>query len=182
MTEFGSRVLVLGGARSGKSAQAESLLAGEAEVDYIAFARPEPEDAEWAERIARHREHRPEHWRSIDVTDVAEVADLLAASGGAVLLDSVTSWLDLLMRSVGLWDDAGDAKDRLAAAIDRFVGAWAATPRHVVAVTDEIGSGLAPDAGPRRIFRDVLGLLNQRIAASSDEVWLVTAGITQRLR
>jgi adenosylcobinamide kinase/adenosylcobinamide-phosphate guanylyltransferase len=182
MSEFGSRVLVLGGARSGKSAQAESLLAAEAEVDYIALARPEPEDAEWAERIARHREHRPEHWRSIEVSDAADVAELLAAGGGAVLLDSVTSWLDLLMRSVGLWEDRGDAKDKLAAAIDEFVGAWAATTRRVVAVSDEIGSGLAPNAGPRRIFRDVLGLLNQRIAASSDEVWLVTAGITQRLR
>jgi adenosylcobinamide kinase/adenosylcobinamide-phosphate guanylyltransferase len=86
------------------------------------------------------------------------------------------------MRSVGLWDGAGDAKDKIAAAIDRFVGAWAATTRRVVAVSDEIGSGLAPGTGPRRVFRDVLGLLNQRIAASSDEVWLVTAGITQRLR
>ncbi|HZY74801.1 MAG TPA: bifunctional adenosylcobinamide kinase/adenosylcobinamide-phosphate guanylyltransferase [Jatrophihabitantaceae bacterium] len=182
MTESGSRVLVLGGARSGKSAQAEALLGAEAEVDYVAFARPEPEDAEWAERIARHREHRPDHWRSIDVADAADVADVLASGGGAVLLDSVTSWLDLLMRSVGLWDGVGDAKDRLAADIDRFVGAWAATTRRVVAVSDEIGSGLAPEAGPRRVFRDVLGLLNQRMAASSDEVWLVTAGITQRLR
>jgi adenosylcobinamide kinase/adenosylcobinamide-phosphate guanylyltransferase len=182
MSGVGSRVLVLGGARSGKSAQAEALLADEAEVDYIALARPDPEDAEWAERIARHREHRPDHWRSVEVTDAADVADVLAAPGGAVLLDSVTSWLALLMTSVGLWNGAGDAKDNLAAAIDRFVGAWAATPRRVVAVSDEIGSGLAPDAGPRRVFRDVLGLLNQRMAASSDEVWLVTAGITQRLR
>jgi adenosylcobinamide kinase/adenosylcobinamide-phosphate guanylyltransferase len=182
MSEFGSRVLVLGGARSGKSAQAEALLAAEAEVDYVAFARPEPEDAEWAERIARHREHRPDHWRSIEVAEAIDVADVLAAYGGAVLLDSVTSWLDLLMRSVGLWDGAGDAKDKIAAAIDRFVGAWAATTRRVVAVSDEIGSGLAPSTGPRRVFRDVLGLLNQRLAASSDEIWLVTAGITQRLR
>jgi adenosylcobinamide kinase/adenosylcobinamide-phosphate guanylyltransferase len=49
-------------------------------------------------------------------------------------------------------------------------------------VSDEVGSGLAPEPGPRRVFRDVLGLLNQRLAASSDEVWLVTAGIVQRLR
>lgn len=179
MTEFGRRVLVLGGARSGKSAHAEALLADEAAVDYIATVDSDAEDAEWAERIARHREHRPEHWRTVDAADVASE---FAGSGGAVLLDSVTEWLAHVLDEVGLWTDAPDAKDRLASEVDRLVGAWAATERLVVAVSDEIGSGLAPDAGPQRVFRDVLGLLNQRIAASSDEVWLVTAGITQRLR
>ena len=182
MTDGGRRVLVLGGARSGKSAQAEALLADEVAVDYLATAQADPEDAEWAERIARHREHRPEHWRAIEVAAPGDVTELLAVDGGAVLLDSVTSWLDALIRAVGLWDDRPDAKDLLAAEIDRFVGAWAATTRRVVAVSDEIGSGLAPQAGSRRLFRDVLGLLNQRLAASADEVYLVTAGIVQRLR
>ena len=61
-------------------------------------------------------------------------------------------------------------------------GAWAATERLVVAVSDEVGSGLAPAAGEGRLFHDALGLLNQRLAASADEVWLVIAGIAQRLR
>ncbi len=182
MTEFGQRVLVLGGARSGKSAQAEALLNDEEAVDYLATVVSDPEDAEWAERIARHREHRPEHWRTVHVDDPAQVADVISAEGGAVLLDSVTSWLDTLMRSVRLWEDTAESKDRLASEIDRFVGAWASTTRRVVAVSDEVGSGLAPEAGERRVFRDVLGLLNQRLAASADEVWLVTVGIVQRLR
>jgi adenosylcobinamide kinase/adenosylcobinamide-phosphate guanylyltransferase len=182
MSESARRVLVLGGARSGKSAQAEALLATEAAVDYVATVQSSAEDAEWAERIARHREHRPEHWRTVEMRSSADAAGVFAADGGAVLLDSVTSWLATLMREVGLWESTADAKDRLAAEIDRFVGAWAATTRRVVAVSDEVGSGLAPEPGPRRVFRDVLGLLNQRLAASSDEVWLVTAGIVQRLR
>jgi adenosylcobinamide kinase/adenosylcobinamide-phosphate guanylyltransferase len=99
-----------------------------------------------------------------------------------VLLDSVTGWLGTMLDTVGLWSDAPDAEDRIAGEVDRFVGAWAATERLVVAVSDEVGSGLAPAAGERRLFRDALGLLNQRLAASADEVWLVTAGIAQRLR
>lgn len=179
MTESGRRVLVLGGARSGKSAHAEALLADEAAVDYIATVESDADDAEWAERIARHREHRPDHWRTIGADDVA---DAFGGSGGAVLLDSVTEWLAKLLDEVGLWSDAPDAKDRLAAEVDRLVGAWAATERLVVAVSDEVGSGLPPEVGGPRLVRDMLGLLNQRLAASSDEVWLVTAGIAQRLR
>jgi adenosylcobinamide kinase / adenosylcobinamide-phosphate guanylyltransferase len=179
MTESGRRVLVLGGARSGKSAHAESLLADEAAVDYIATVESDAENAEWAERIARHREHRPEHWRTVEAE---QVADAFGGAEAAVLLDSVSDWLAALLLRVGLWSDEPDAKDRLAAEVDRLVGAWAATERVIVAVSDEVGAGLAPEAGPQRLFRDVLGLLNQRLAASSDEVWLVTAGIAQRLR
>jgi adenosylcobinamide kinase/adenosylcobinamide-phosphate guanylyltransferase len=182
MSETGRRVLVLGGARSGKSAQAEALLAGEAAVDYLAAMQTDPEDAEWAERIARHREHRPDHWRAVDIGAATDVASVLAGDGGAVLFDSITSWLDLLMRDVGLWSGEAEAKNRIAAEIDRLVGAWAATQRKVVAVTDEVGLGLAPPPGPQRLFRDVLGLLNQRLAASADEVWVVTAGIVTQLR
>lgn len=179
MAESGRRVLVLGGARSGKSAHAESLLANESAVDYIATVESDPDDAEWAERIARHREHRPDHWRTIDAE---QLVDAFGGGVGAVLLDSVSDWLAALLTRVGLWSGAPDAKDRLAAEVDHLVGAWAATERLIVAVSDEIGSGLAPEAGPQRLFRDVLGLLNQRLAASSDEVWLITAGIAQRLR
>lgn len=179
MDESGRRVLVLGGARSGKSAHAEALLANEAAVDYIATVDPDAEGAEWAERIARHREHRPDHWRPVGAEDVAAV---FGDSAGAVLLDSVTAWLSRQCEEVGLWTGAPDAKDQLASAVDRLVGAWAATERLVVAVSDEIGSGLSPAVGPDRLVRDVLGLLNQRLAASSDEVWLVTAGIAQQLR
>lgn len=173
---------MLGGARSGKSAHAETLLVGQEAVDYLATREPEPEESEWAERIARHREHRPEHWCTVDVRTAGVVADVLGASGGAVLVDSVTAWLSLVMREAGLWSAAGDAKDRLAAEIDRMAGAWAATQRLVVAVTDEVGLGLAPEPGPQRLFRDVLGLLNQRMAASSDEVWMVAAGVATQLR
>jgi adenosylcobinamide kinase/adenosylcobinamide-phosphate guanylyltransferase len=175
----GRRVLILGGARSGKSAHAEALLLDEPGVDYIATARHDPADAEWAERIARHRERRPAHWQTVETADLAE---LLAGTGNAALVDSVTAWLAAVMDAVDAWSDSEQSRNDLAHELDRTVGAWAATPRRVIAVSDEVGSGIVPEAASARTFRDALGLLNQRLAASADEVWLVTAGIPLRLR
>jgi adenosylcobinamide kinase/adenosylcobinamide-phosphate guanylyltransferase len=172
-------VLVLGGARSGKSAHAEALLAAETDVDYIATATHDAADAEWAERIARHRERRPAHWRTIETVDLAAT---LARDGSPALVDSVTAWLTAVMDAVGSWQDEASSRDRLTAEVDASVGAWAATPRRVVAVSDEVGSGIVPESASGRLFRDTLGLLNQRLAASADEVWLVTAGIPLQLR
>lgn len=179
MADGGRRVLVLGGARSGKSAHAESLLREESSVDYVATAAQDSADAEWAERIARHRQRRPAEWNTIETTDLATV---LSAEGSAVLLDSVTAWLAAAMEQAGIWTGAPAAQDRLATDIDAAVLAWVDTGRLVIAVTDEVGSGVVPESASGRLFRDSLGLLNQRLAASADEVWLVTAGIAQRLR
>jgi adenosylcobinamide kinase/adenosylcobinamide-phosphate guanylyltransferase len=188
VTEGASRrILVLGGARSGKSAAAEALLGAEQRVDYIATARPDPADTEWAERIARHRERRPAHWRTVETGDLSAVltgvdGDSDGTATGAALIDSMTAWLTGAMDAVDAWPDIPAARERLALEVDRVVGAWATTSRRVVAVSDEVGSGIVPDSAAARLFRDALGLLNQRLAASADEVWLVTAGIPVRLR
>lgn len=175
----GRRVLILGGARSGKSAHGESLLAAEPAVDYVATAQHDDTDAEWAERIARHRERRPAHWNTIETSDLAAV---LASPGPAALIDSITAWLVAVMDEVDAWTGSEQSREALAREVDRTVGAWAATSRLVIAVSDEVGSGIVPESASARAFRDALGLLNQRLAASADEVWLVTAGIGTRLR
>jgi adenosylcobinamide kinase / adenosylcobinamide-phosphate guanylyltransferase len=175
----GRRVLVLGGARSGKSAHAEALLAAEPAVDYVATAVRDGADAEWAERIARHRERRPAHWNTIETGDLTEV---LAVDGPAALVDSITAWLTGIMDTTGAWTDEAEAHGRLTVELDRTVGAWASTGRLVIGVSDEVGSGVVPGSVSGRLFRDTLGLLNQRLAAGADEVWLVTAGIPLRLR
>lgn len=175
----GRRVLVLGGARSGKSAHAESLLAAEDEVVYVATAATDPSDAEWAARVERHRRRRPATWTTLETSDLATALD---TAGPPALVDSVTAWLAGAMDATGVWDAAGTGGAALSAAVDAVVDAWAASPRHVVAVTDEVGGGIVPDSKAGRVFRDELGLLNQRLAATADEVWLVIAGIPQRLR
>ena len=167
------RVLVLGGARSGKSRHAELRLAAEPLVTYLAAgpypdgAQP-PADPEWAERVAAHQSRRPAWWRTVESADAAGA---LRSVPGALLFDGVGTWLAAVMT---MQHQAG-TPGLLAAKADELVEAWRQTPARVVAVSDEVGSGVHPptEAG---LFRDQLGWLNQRLAAESDEVVLVVAG------
>jgi adenosylcobinamide kinase / adenosylcobinamide-phosphate guanylyltransferase len=171
------RALVLGGARSGKSAEAELRLAGEAEVTYVAAAGPAAaDDADWTARVAAHQARRPRWWRTVETTDVAGV---LRASTGAVLIDSIGGWLAAVLDEAGAWrHPLGDPQvtNRLAARITELATAWRQTRSYVVAVSEEAGSGIVPATASGRAFRDQLGSLNQLLAAQSEEAVLVVAG------
>jgi len=171
---------VLGGARSGKSTFAERRLHRVSDVEYVACGPvPGAGDPEWADRVARHRARRPAAWRTVETLDLPAV---LTRPGPPVLVDCLTTWLAGTMDACGVWSGEPDADARLAAAVDALVVAWAATPRRVTAVSNEVGSGVVPATASGRRFRDELGALNARIAAASDRVWLLTAGIPRRLR
>ncbi len=157
------RVLVLGGARSGKSAEAERRLAAEPEVTYVATGLVAG-DPEWLRRVAVHRERRPSWWRTLETTDLVP---LLRDPPGPLLVDCLTLWLAAFL-------------DEPAAA-DELVDAWRDTTAYAVAVSNEVGSGIVPATESGRRFRDALGTLNAGVASVSDEVWLVTAGIARRL-
>ena len=156
---------MLGGSRSGKSAFAESLLADVPAVEYVATALADPGDVEWTARIAAHRARRPPRWSTLETSDIAGV---LRRDGVPVLIDSITLWLSADL------DDPGR--------VDDLCAAWHASARRVVAVSDEVGSGVVPASEAGRRFRDALGLLNQRLAAAADEVHLVVAGLSLRLK
>jgi adenosylcobinamide kinase/adenosylcobinamide-phosphate guanylyltransferase len=184
------RVLILGGARSGKSGFAERMLAEGGDtrpVTYAATAPRYPGDEEWAERIARHRAQRPAAWRTVETgADPAALAALLRAAEGPVLADCLTLWLTSAMDAVEAWDEdawaCGRAPERLAGLTADLLAAYAVAEGPVVAVSNELGFGLVPpDPGTRR-FRDELGRLNQAVAAASDVVWLVVAGLPLRLK
>jgi len=162
------KILVLGGSRSGKSRFAESLLADADAVEYVATAAEHGDDAEWTARIAAHRARRPAHWTTLETADVAAV---LLGAGPPVLVDSITLWVAHTL-------ERGDVD----AGVDALCAAWEQTGRRVVAVSDEVGSGVVPETAAGRRFRDALGLLNQRLADTADEVHLVVAGIPLRLR
>jgi adenosylcobinamide kinase/adenosylcobinamide-phosphate guanylyltransferase len=181
------RVLVLGGARSGKSAFAESLLGEAGLVDYVATsvvaAVAGGEDAEWAARVRAHQARRPSGWATIETTELTPV---LAAApgpgrGNPVLLDSVTAWLTAVLDQARAWEQHAGWRESLDAQVEEFTQAWARTPRTVVAVSDEVGGGVVPGSAAGRMFRDELGTLNQRLAASADQVWLITAGLPMQL-
>jgi adenosylcobinamide kinase / adenosylcobinamide-phosphate guanylyltransferase len=183
------RVLVLGGARSGKSERAELRLAGEPDVTYVAAgAGADAVDAEWAARVAGHRARRPAWWRTVETNDLAGVlTGAWGAEGvpgvpgtkrarGAVLIDGIGTWLAAVMDECGAWGGSVEAAARVAGRVAGLVAAWRQTEGYVVAVSDEVGLGVVPAAAAGRRFRDELGRLNQVLAAESEETELVVAG------
>jgi adenosylcobinamide kinase/adenosylcobinamide-phosphate guanylyltransferase len=156
--------LVLGGARSGKSRYAESLVM-RLPPPWIYVATAQPLDDEMAARIAVHRARRNDGWRTVEAPH--HVAPAIAAAEGApVLVDCLTLWLSNLML----------AETDLEAEIERLDRALAATRSAVVLVSNEVGLGVVPDNALARRFRDEAGRLNQRIAGYADRVVLMVAG------
>jgi len=171
------KVLVTGGVRSGKSRHAESLLAAEPAVRYVAPG-PARDDADWEARIAAHRARRPAHWTTVETGDLA--AGLTGE--GAVLVDCLGTWLTRLVDDAGLWEAPMPALETLVeAALEPAVAALAAAPGPVVLVTNEVGLGVVPEHRSGRVFRDLLGMVNQHLGAACDEVHLVVAGRVLRL-
>jgi len=165
--------LVLGGARSGKSAHAERLVLGEgAEPVYVATA--EAHDAEMAERIARHRADRAGRgWTTVEEPlDLAGVIGREARPGRAILVDCLTLWLSNLML-------AGEPPEARQAELLRVL-AGVGCP--IVLVSNEVGLGLVPETPLGRAFRDAQGRLNQAVAARADRVFFVAAGLPLTLK
>ncbi|HEY0538706.1 MAG TPA: bifunctional adenosylcobinamide kinase/adenosylcobinamide-phosphate guanylyltransferase [Actinoallomurus sp.] len=163
------RTLVLGGARSGKSEEAERRVVTSAEVTYVATGVMHADDPEWRARIAVHRERRPGWWETAETIDVA---GLLRTASGTLLIDGMGTWLTAMFDALGAWEYPRAVEPR----VDELVKAWRSTEAHVVAVSDEVGLSVVPDTTSGRAFRDMLGRLNQRLAAESEETALVVAG------
>jgi adenosylcobinamide kinase/adenosylcobinamide-phosphate guanylyltransferase len=175
-----STALLLGGARSGKSRAAEEMFRRVNRVIYVACgALADGSDPEWADRVAAHQSRRPAGWDTLETRDLTSV---IQTSGPPALIDCLGTWLAGVMDDIGVWSGEADSDALLAAQVDALVAAWARPARRVVAVSNEVGSGIIPATASGRRFRDELGSVNARLAATSDAVWLVTAGIKQRLR
>jgi adenosylcobinamide kinase / adenosylcobinamide-phosphate guanylyltransferase len=161
--------LVLGGARSGKSAYAERLIG--ARGLYLATA--EAGDAEMAERIRKHRERRGAGWQTVEEPlDLAVALGHHASADRPILVDCLTLWLSNLMAADR---DVGGETRMLAAGLGGL-------PGPVVLVSNEVGLGLVPSTPLGRAFRDHAGHVNQRIAAAADRVVFVAAGIPFTLK
>jgi adenosylcobinamide kinase/adenosylcobinamide-phosphate guanylyltransferase len=179
------RTLVIGGARSGKSLTAERLLAAEPSVVYVATAQHDAADTEWKARVAAHRARRPSSWSTVETPDLAALLRDHDAGDAPLLIDCLTLWLTHVMDAAGTWSavSADAAADRAcAAAVDELIAAWRGTRGRVVAVSNDVGSGVVPEYPSGRRFRDELGTLNARLAAESDEVLFVEVGIPRSLR
>jgi adenosylcobinamide kinase/adenosylcobinamide-phosphate guanylyltransferase len=172
---------VIGGARSGKSREAERLLATDDHVTYVATAYPPDLDPEWSERVRLHQARRPAHWATLETLDLV---GLLTSEGEPLLMDCLTLWLTRVMDRHDAWDDAAwasGAEGSVTAEVEALVEAWRTTARRVVAVSNEVGQGVVPDTAAGRRFRDQMGRLNARVAAVTEDVLWCTAGRVGRL-
>ncbi|MFI0819133.1 bifunctional adenosylcobinamide kinase/adenosylcobinamide-phosphate guanylyltransferase [Streptomyces sp. NPDC021098] len=176
------RTLVLGGARSGKSLEAERRLAAFPDVLYVATGGTRDGDREWAARIAAHRDRRPGSWRTAETCDLVP---LLAEDGPPLLIDCLALWLTDAMDAVGAWDDekwTHGGERALHERVAALVAAVRGTGRTVVAVSNEVGAGVVPATAAGRRFRDELGRLNAGFAGECEQVLLVVAGQPLPLR
>jgi adenosylcobinamide kinase / adenosylcobinamide-phosphate guanylyltransferase len=164
--------LVLGGARSGKSSFAQALAEGAAgELIYIATAQAF--DDEMTARIIRHQSDRGPRWQTVECpVDLAVAIAAHQGEGKTILVDCLTLWLSNLMLS---GHDISAAVSELEASLKR-------SSANVIIVSNEVGQGIVPDNELARRFRDEAGWLNQAMAAVADNVWFITAGLSQRLK
>ena len=165
-------ILVLGGARSGKSRYAQDL-AESSNLAKVFVATAQPFDEEMRERIAAHRQDRGHVWRTIE--EPLALGSLLAAETGpdrVVLVDCLTLWLSNVLLA---GSDVQRATADLSQAISRSAGP-------LILVSNEVGNGIVPAAPLGRVFRDGQGRLNQAVASACDAVVLVTAGLPRLLK
>ncbi len=171
-------VLALGGTRSGKSRfglrRAHELAAGRP-VWFLATAWPG--DPELDDRIARHRRERPADWPTIDVgTDLA-AALAATANADVVLIDGLTLWLSAI-----LGDEPRPIDELLDGPVAAAIDAIGRHAGPVIVVSDDVGGGIVPMHAGARAFRDLAGIVHQRIAAAADEAVLMVAGLPMVLK
>jgi adenosylcobinamide kinase / adenosylcobinamide-phosphate guanylyltransferase len=170
--------LITGGARSGKSSFGQSLCHEGKQVVYIATALPC--DQEMRARITRHRASRPAWWLTVEAPiAVAEAADRHASGANIILIDCLTVWISNLLFE---WrnDDPLTVERKAHEQIAELVSI--SKRGHVIAVTNEVGSGIVPESDVARQFRDIQGFINQQVAKAADAVYLLVSGIPLRIK
>ena len=172
-------LLVLGGIRSGKSEFAESLVADAPTVRYVATAPAgDPEDTEWATRLAAHRARRPGSWTTEETAaNPGRLVEVIAAAGPneTLLVDDLGGWVTVLL------DPAHQPADDTATIAELAAAVRSSTAR-LVLVSPEVGLSLVPTTPLGRAFTDALGATNRAVADACDAVALVVAGQTAWLK
>ncbi len=169
-------VYVTGGARSGKSSFALHLAAPYRARVFLATA--EPFDGEMVQRIGKHREERGEQFTTIEEPLALDCALRELPEGtGVVLLDCLTVWAGNLMH---YGEERGEGE--IEQQIERFLEALRHPPCDMILVSNEVGMGIVPENAMARRFRDIAGIINQRVASLASEAWLLCSGLPLRLK
>jgi len=142
---------------------------GDGAVRYVATGRPDPADPSWTQRITTHRVRRPEAWETVETTDLA--TELRSLPNKPTLVDDVGGWLASVFDRRG-WDGGSTTDD-----VDELIGTVEAFAAPLVLISPEVGLTLVSATESGRRFTDELGVTNQRLAQSCDQVVLVVAGL-----
>jgi adenosylcobinamide kinase/adenosylcobinamide-phosphate guanylyltransferase len=162
-------VLVTGGCRSGKSAHALALAASMGSGKRCFLATCVPQDEEMKDRVARHQRDRGGEWQTIECpVNISSAIRRVAVESSVVLVDCLTLWMNNLLAET-------ESQEKIETYIDGLKQALRDVPGSVILVTNEVGCGIVPADRLTRLFRDMAGLANQRIAAAADRVvWMVS--------
>ncbi len=167
-----SITLVLCGVRSGKSRFALERAKNFARVSFVATAQPS--DSEMAEKIKRHQAERPAGWRTIEEpVEVAKAVEAAGAQSDLIIIDCLTIFAANLLEAASASEPENDPANHVV----QLLAALHNTPASIVLVSNEVGSGVVPPYPAGRQFRDLLGEINQKIAATADNVVLMVAGL-----
>lgn len=167
---------VTGGARSGKSSFALQLAKSYSNRVFLATA--EPFDGEMEQRIGKHREERGDQFTTVEEPLALDRAlRQLPAGTDVVLLDCLTVWTGNLMHY-----GEGKGEGEIEQQIERFLEALRHPPCDMILVSNEVGMGIVPQNAMARRFRDIAGIINQRVAALATEAWLLCSGLPIRLK
>jgi adenosylcobinamide kinase/adenosylcobinamide-phosphate guanylyltransferase len=178
----GKLILILGGARSGKSAFAQQLASAlGSKVLFVATA--EAGDDEMAARIARHRAQRPAGWRTLEAPRaVGQAIQRLSWPAQVVLLDCLTLLASNVVGALGPPLSVEAAEQALQQEVEGLLEAYRADRASWIVVSNEVGWGIVPDSLLARAYRDALGRANASLAQAADEVYLLVAGLRMRLK
>lgn len=183
---MGNLTLILGGARSGKSTFAENLAAemtaDSAENSVLYVATAQAWDDEMRARIVKHQQERPSTWKTVEAP--LGVADTISAAIGdenVILLDCMTVLTSNILLE---FDDpfADEVEEAVNAEIDALLAFIDQTETQMIIVSNEVGMGLVPPYPLGRAYRDLLGKVNQRLAARAEVVKLLVAGIPMAVK
>jgi adenosylcobinamide kinase / adenosylcobinamide-phosphate guanylyltransferase len=162
--------LVIGGCKSGKSRQALAL-AEKINARGTFIATCEPFDAELKERVARHKAQRDASWRTVDAPiHLAEAVSTCSGTSEILVVDCLTLWINNLLLIT-------EDETRISEHISQLLDALSTVSCPVILVSNEVGAGIVPENRLARLFRDLAGVANQRVAAIADTVIYMVAGI-----
>ncbi len=176
--------LVLGGARSGKSAYAQKLAAEHGDSNAVLYvATAEAGDGEMAERIAAHRAERPAHWKTLEAPkQVGDAIRLNRGEANVILMDCLTLLASNVIIPLPEPVTSQAAEAALNAEVDDLLAAYAESRAEWIIISNEVGLGLVPPYPLGRVYRDALGRVNQRLAAVADEVIFMVAGLPMKVK